>query len=171
MKRDRAKPLNIPATIGSANANGALATSAGDGAKALGFEKWLLRKLLNTAGNPPFSIRLWNGEKINPSGMEPKAQVTIADRNALLKLCLNPDLQLGELYTEGRIGIDGDLEIFIESLSQALPEYEQRGRWSRLLAQLYLLKRNTQNRAKDNIYHHYDLGHEFYQLWLDQQMV
>ena len=171
MKRDRAKPLNIPATAGSASTDGALTASSRDAVKTLGFEKWLLRKLLKTAGNPPISMRLWNGEKINPSGMEPKAQVTIADRNALLKLCVNPDLQLGELYTEGRIGIDGDLEIFLESLSRALPEYEQRGLWSKLLARLYLLKRNTQHRAKDNIYHHYDLGNDFYKLWLDQQML
>jgi cyclopropane-fatty-acyl-phospholipid synthase len=30
---------------------------------------------------------------------------------------------------------------------------------------------NTPTRARDNIHHHYDLGNDFYRLWLDERMV
>lgn len=174
MKRDRAQPLSIPATTGADTSIDAInaQTAPKNGAKTLSFEKWLLRKLLNTAGNPPISVVLWDGEQILPAnGATPQARITIKDRAALLKLCLNPDLQLAELYTEGRILIDGDLEQFVLILNNSIPDLRERGIWTKLLAQLYLFKRNTMSRAKDNIYHHYDLGNEFYQLWLDQNML
>lgn len=170
MKRHRAQPLNISATANSANANGTLGTTASSG-KASGFEHWLVRKLLDTAGNPPINIALWDGEIINTSGKPPNARIGLKDRWALFKLCLNPDLQLGELYTEGRLTVEGELETFMHTLNQSLPSYEQRSRWAKWLAGIYLFKRNTQHRAKDNIYHHYDLGNDFYQLWLDQNML
>jgi cyclopropane-fatty-acyl-phospholipid synthase len=75
------------------------------------------------------------------------------------------------LYTEGRLVIDGDLETFTETVCAAWAEYNQRGFWARLLSHLYLLKRNTVTRARDNIAHHYDLGNEFYKLWLDERML
>ncbi|MEJ2131669.1 MAG: cyclopropane-fatty-acyl-phospholipid synthase, partial [Gammaproteobacteria bacterium] len=31
--------------------------------------------------------------------------------------------------------------------------------------------RNSLKRARDNIHHHYDLGNDFYELWLDRQLV
>ena len=30
---------------------------------------------------------------------------------------------------------------------------------------------NTPARSRDNVYHHYDLGNEFYRLWLDQELA
>lgn len=176
MKRDRAQPLSIPSTNGAEasietmNSETAAKTSVSN--RALSMEKWLLRKLLNNAGNPPFALELWDGEQILPANsIEPQARVVIKDRAALFKLFLNPDLQLPELYTEGRVLIDADLEKFMLLLDQSLPDHHERSLWAKLLAKLYLLKRNTMSRAKDNIYHHYDLGNEFYQLWLDQNML
>jgi cyclopropane-fatty-acyl-phospholipid synthase len=167
MRRDPAQPLRIPGTAG-ARTDAALTVAAG---KSLGFEKWLLRTLLHSAGNPPLAVALWDGQEVNTSGAAPKARMMIADRAALFKLCLNPDLQFGELYTEGRLHIEGDLETFALTLNGSVPDLHQRSLWTRILAKLYLIKRNTLTRAKDNIHHHYDLGNEFYQLWLDDQMV
>jgi cyclopropane-fatty-acyl-phospholipid synthase len=166
MKRDRAQPLSIPAIDGTD-------TSINERqVKTLGFEKWLLRKLLERAGNPPVAIELWNGQEVLPATGKPtKARLIIKDRQALLKICINPDLHVGELYMEGRLVVDADLEEFIETISAALPNYNQRGAWDKLLSRLYLVKRNTMARAKDNIYHHYDLGNEFYKLWLDERML
>jgi cyclopropane-fatty-acyl-phospholipid synthase len=176
MRRDRSQPLSIPATAATdasfRTTNIKASNQSGSDTKTLGFDTWLLRKMLSSAGNPAIAISLWDGRQIlSAGGATPKIRLTIKDRGALMKLCLNPDLQLGELYTEGRLLIDGDLEVFLDTISRSLPQYNQRGWWSRLLAQFYLLKRNTLSRAKDNIYHHYDLGNEFYRLWLDREMV
>ena len=150
----------------------AATASAAPAGKTLSAEKWLAKKLLTTACNPPISVVLWNGDEIRPERGVPSYRLRVRDRGALLKLCVNPDLQFGELYTENRLQVEGgELENFLVDLNAALPDYGKRGLWAKFLAQLYLLKRNSLTRAKDNIHHHYDLGNDFYRLWLDQRML
>lgn len=44
--------------------------------------------------------------------------------------------------------------------------------WGELLYRLrHLLRRNTRGNAKKNIHAHYDLGNQFYRLWLDDSMT
>lgn len=170
MRRDQSQPLQLPTTTHS-NAWTTVPGETPHKYKTLAAEKWLTKNLLSLAGNPPISITLWNGDEIHPADTTPLHRIRIADRAALLKLCANPDLQLGELYTEGRVQIDADLEGFSVTLNNALAQAGRRGRWAKLVSQFYLLKRNSLSRAKDNIHHHYDLGNPFYSLWLDQQML
>ena len=42
---------------------------------------------------------------------------------------------------------------------------------TRMFMKLRRPRPTTQQASKDNIYHHYDLGNDFYQLWLDEQMA
>lgn len=167
MKRDRGQPLRIPATAGT-DFNTQDANNLPN--RALAFERWLAKSLLRAAGDPAISIVLWNGDEINTANTA-YYRMHILDRSALISLCINPDLQFGELFTEGRIQIEGDLEDFLVALNRGLIRAGSRSKWSSILSKLYLLKRNTIDRAKDNIYHHYDLGNDFYKIWLDEQMV
>ncbi len=139
--------------------------------KVYGFDKWLVTRLLQTGGNPPICFVLWDGQEVFNVTSKPSKRMFLRDRGALLKLIANPDLQFGELYSVGRLDVEGDLTEFMEIVQHAVPAYEQRSLWTNLLARLYLVKRNTLSRAKDNIYHHYDIGNDFYKLWLDEQMV
>lgn len=169
MKRDRAQPLSLPAGGGDASEDSQPQTSSRAGAGAIAV--WLLRRALTAAGDPPVSIVLWDGREITNGQQTPVARVRIADTRALLRLLLNPDLEFGELYTEGRLRVDGDLVRLMEIVNGNLPDYGERGWLPWLLSQLYLVKRNSLQRARDNIHHHYDLGNEFYRLWLDKCMV
>lgn len=167
MKHQSAQPLGLPP---GASRTAARTDTTPANAKTSPLDLWLVRRLLKTAGNPPINIALWDGSEIRSHSQKARARMIIGDRPALYKLISNPDLQLGELYTTGRIQIDGNITVFLETIARYLPDFEKR-RWSKLLSKLYLLRRNTLNRAKDNIYHHYDIGNEFYQLWLDERML
>jgi cyclopropane-fatty-acyl-phospholipid synthase len=133
--------------------------------------QWLIKQLLKMAGNPPVSVVLWDGREINPTQSPLAGRLHIRDRGTLLKLVVHPDLQFGELYSTGRLEVEGDLVELLEAISASLPRFGQRNWWYKLLARLYLLHRNTLSRARNNIYHHYDIGNAFYRLWLDERMV
>jgi hypothetical protein len=60
MKREQAQPLSIPALTHSDT------SSHEQEIKTLGFEQWLLHKLLERTGNPPVTIVLWNGRQVHP---------------------------------------------------------------------------------------------------------
>lgn len=172
MKRQKSELLSIPAVP---KTGGDLKAKESTGpimeGKLQGIQRWLLDLLLKAAGNPPVNFVLWDGREMSASSAAPVARLTIGDRGALLRLVSNPDLQFGELYSAGRLQVEGDLIELMEVLNRSLPDYTQRDLWSRLLARLYLLRRNTLSRAKDNIHHHYDIGNAFYQLWLDKRML
>ena len=131
----------------------------------------MLKRFMYHAGTPPITILLWDGTEVGAAAGPEALRVRLTDRMALYKLIFNPDLQFGELYVANRLQIEGDLYKMLRVLCDALPDFSQRGRLHRALAYLYLLKRNSLDRAKDNIHHHYDIGNAFYRLWLDEQLV
>ena len=120
----------------------------------------------------PFRVMLWNGEEFATAPGDPIASVHFRDRAAFLRLLVMPDLGFGDAYSEGRIEVDGDLIGFLERVYRARPapasvEFLRRclaGWWVRPSA-------NSPNGSRRNIHHHYDLGNEFYRLWLDEQLV
>jgi cyclopropane-fatty-acyl-phospholipid synthase len=93
--------------------------------------------------------------------------IRLQDTKALLALWLNPEMAFGDLYSEGRLEVEGDLVRLMEAL-YAVPER----RMARLISRaLGWLQRNTQSGARRHIHHHYDISADFYRLWLDPQMV
>jgi len=89
----------------------------------------------------------------------------------LLKLIANPELGFGEMYTAERIEVQGNLVDCLEAIYRALPRTDHGQIGKKLLAPFNGSLRNTLPRARRNIHHHYDIGNEFYKLWLDRDMV
>ncbi len=111
---------------------------------------------------------LWNGVEV-VSGPSPVARVEIRDPQVLVHLVLRPDPGLARAYEEGRLGVEGDLLRLIEALFRA----EGPGpSWPQTLRRLADRRpRSSRRRARRNVHHHYDLGNDFYRLWLGQRMV
>jgi cyclopropane-fatty-acyl-phospholipid synthase len=134
-------------------------------------DRWLVRNLLEFAGNPPVSVRLWDGTEESGSAAEPVARVAIRDRRALGRMLWTPDLGFGDAYSEGSIEVEGDLVEFLEAVYRAMLAASP-STWRRaLLGWVNRPRSNAPSTARANIRHHYDLGNDFYRLWLDQEMV
>ncbi len=133
-------------------------------------DRWIAEKMLEVVGNPPIELRLWDGKPIISPVENPVATLQYNNRGAMLKTIINPELYFGDLYSSGQASFTGDLVRFSEIIYSNL-EQSGRGGWLRHLI-LWLGHRriaNSRDKAKDNIYHHYDIGNEFYRLWLDTQ--
>jgi len=129
-------------------------------------------KLLKMFGSPPVEFALWNGETILPEGGKSVARVIVRDPGVLLGLLRNPGLRFGDGYSEGRIEIEGDLVRFMEEVYRGSARAEKRNSLLGLLAQLLNRPRvNSLAGSRDNIHHHYDIGNDFYSLWLGRTMA
>jgi cyclopropane-fatty-acyl-phospholipid synthase len=136
-------------------------------------EKWLLTRLLDLLGRPPVAIELWDGQCVMPSGhlCQPDMRVRLHDRRALYRLLYKPTRTFGELYAAGRLSVQGDLVVILERLYAAMAAVERKTSAGRRLARRLVAKRaqaNTLEGSRRNIHTHYDLGNEFYELWLDR---
>jgi len=135
-----------------------------------GLERWLARRILETRGDPRLRIVLWNGEEVRCSDVPPIGRVVFRERRLMLDLALHPDLGLAEAYQDGRLEIEGDLttvlKLFLARPQPRTPAKVLRDEWE-------LLRRRSRSlgKSKANVHHHYDLGNDFYSLWLDQQMA
>jgi cyclopropane-fatty-acyl-phospholipid synthase len=139
--------------------------------ESLTVECWMLRRLLGFMGHPPVAMETWDGKRVLPTAGRPIATIRIASRSALYRLLRNPNLQFGDLYSEGLIEIDGDLVPLLECLYRHMrPILPENARINALRRLVQRRPSNTLRGSKDNIHHHYDLGNDFYRLWLDDYM-
>ncbi len=142
-----------------------------DSKRSSALDQSTLRRMLSSLGDPPIQLELWDGAKVAPEQVPVQAGLLIHDRGALLKLAAHPEFQFGEMYSSGRIEVVGDLLRFLELVYQSLKRCSASGIPNRIANRIYRSRRNTVSRARDNIHHHYDIGNDFYRLWLDRQMV
>jgi cyclopropane-fatty-acyl-phospholipid synthase len=107
-------------------------------------------------------------------GTGPFVSVTIADKATARRLLLDPELALGETYTDGRLTIDGDdLQGFLEIVMRNAGRVRDISRLQRLTGRLRRLRRardqdNRQPLSRRNVAHHYDLTPAIYDLFLDE---
>ncbi len=106
---------------------------------------------------------------------ERRAEIRIHDAAAAVRLLLRGETGAGEAYMDG-LWSSPDLEALIElaALNRSAMGLG-RGWWRRLLQVSRTLahraRRNTRDQARRNISAHYDLGNDFYRLFLDETMT
>jgi len=134
------------------------------GPRQLGFG-WLARRLARQLGPLPIRIALWDGTELALDDGPWKARLVFHDRRALVETLLSPERRVGEAYRAGRLEVEGDLPWLLAEAYRARTSRIGGGLWSRW-AHL-----NTRRASRANVHRHYDLGNEFYRLWLDEQLL
>lgn len=99
-------------------------------------------------------------------------KVTLTDPELLRKLLVNPELHVGEAYTDGTLVIEDDdlygfLRLAITNIARGhLSPVQRLTSWLRVALRT-VRQYNPVGRAKANVAHHYDLSEELYALFLD----
>ncbi|MDE2306017.1 MAG: class I SAM-dependent methyltransferase [Gammaproteobacteria bacterium] len=135
-------------------------------------EARLLRRLLGALGEPPVEFVIdWTGERV-ASGGASVAAVHLRDRATLLGLLADPQVRFGDAYSAGRIEVAGDLiELMNVVYRSAMDRGAEGSIAERVAGWLHRPRRNTLSGSRDNIHRHYDLGNDFYSLWLGETMA
>lgn len=114
----------------------------------------------------PISVKLWNGRTFGLA--DAAVDLTIHSPAALLALA-NPSLgKLARAYVEGQIDLEGSAKetIRIGEKLVAMDHTVYRPR-----SNFWRWWRHTRPADRRSIQHHYDVGNEFYGLWLDRNRV
>jgi cyclopropane-fatty-acyl-phospholipid synthase len=127
-------------------------------------DRWALARIQGGIASAPIRFVLWDGFELSPACGAPIATIRINTRSALLAWLWDPDLNFGEGYMGGAIEVRGDLVALLESVYRSLEGARPR-LWRRWQVA------NDTRTSKANVHHHYDLGNDFYRLWLDREMV
>ncbi len=113
----------------------------------------------------PFRVKMEDKEYMIGEG-EPAFTVRFHKPIPIRELTASTSLALGEAYMDGSLEIEGDLY-------QALDHFlGQMGKFStdkKLLKKLIFTSSAKKNQQKE-VQSHYDIGNDFYKLWLDETM-
>jgi cyclopropane-fatty-acyl-phospholipid synthase len=163
---------NSPAASGAATPTAA-AQPQRERSEGRALDRRLLAQLHAHLGSPPLALALGNGARAGVPAESALASVTFANRATLLSVMANPAMRFGDAYSDGRISVEGDLVGLLESVYRAGRARDPRD--SLVRRAIGAMRRrphlNTLSGSRDNIHHHYDIGNEFYALWLGSTMA
>jgi cyclopropane-fatty-acyl-phospholipid synthase len=158
--------------------------------RAIEIGRQVAAEIFGPAKQRPFAIRYWDGS-VEPGepGTAPSFTLVIKHPSALRAMLLPPSqLAFGEAFLRDDIDFEGDLEAAARMALVVAERLTSPRRLVRLVGLLLRLpsgrrgviqpggllpwaRRHTRRRDAEAIRHHYDVGNEFFQLWLDSQMV
>lgn len=139
--------------------------------RVYGIDRWLAHTFLRAIGDPALRVTLWDGKKIEEPATPSVVGMVIQDRITLWRLLTNPLLYFGDDYSAGRIEIEGGLVPFLETIYQTMAQLPKFQKTSDPIAYRRNQPRlNSLSGSRRNIHYHYDIGNDFYQLWLDADM-
>lgn len=158
---------------------------------ALQAARALLDELFGPVGQRSFAVRFWDGTTDMPP-RPPRFTLVLRRPGALRRMFWPPtDLALGEAYLRDDFDIEGDA-IAAAELHGGLQRLRSARGMARLLARIRALpdddqpvgavpsrrfdlpalgRRHSKRRDARAVRYHYDVGNEFFGLWLDRRMV
>jgi cyclopropane-fatty-acyl-phospholipid synthase len=106
---------------------------------------------------------------------ERRAEIHVHDEAAAVRILLHGETGAGEAYMDG-MWSSPDLEALIELAALNRSALSLTSGWWRLPLEVprrlaHRARRNTRSKARENISAHYDLGNDFYRLFLDESMT
>jgi len=131
------------------------------------FQKRIFDKSLLRLERGGVRINYWDGtNKFYGPDKSSKIEVTLKTPKVLTKMARNVSLAFGEAYMDGELEINQPIELMkLAYLNEDILN---------ISASSNKFKRHTKNiksHQKKLIEYHYDLGNDFYQLWLDKETL
>ncbi len=182
---DRTPSLNRRGPAGSSSAS----PSAADDGVAIA--RQIIAELFGPPQGRAFSVEFWNGIVDRPARQTPRFTFVLRSAEGLRRMLLPPsELAFAEAYIRGDIDVAGDLEAAATVSLHAVAERWSPGRFARLirLARRLPARRSSEphrrrpalrllgpthslERDTAAVRFHYDIGNDFYRLWLDRRLV
>ena len=142
------------------------------------YNKFLINKTLKLLEHIEYGslkLELADGKVYNFLGKNKglDAHIALKTDSVIKTMLFDGDIGFAKTYKDGLWQSD-NVAIFLHwalSNESVLKQFIFGNKLSQFVSKLaYLFRLNTVAQAKDNIHAHYDLGNEFYSLWLDKSM-
>lgn len=131
-------------------------------------EKTLVDKLLKKIKVGGVTVTYWDGDTRTYGALKkPRLHVAVKDAKVVRAMMKNPSLAIGEAYMDGRLTVRGPLEQLALLGFQNQDVFDLKG----LGLKFKGFHRNFKKDQAKLIHGHYDLGNDFYEMWLDPETL
>ncbi len=130
----------------------------------------VLERMFRATHTGGFEVVWEDGKRSQYGPDQPEFVIHFKSRDVARRIIMNPSIGFGECYSNGKIEVEGDLHdvmVLVSHNAAALPG--TRDSWfGRSIRSLF--SGSSKARSRKDIAHHYDIGNDFYKLWLDDTM-
>lgn len=133
-----------------------------------GIDKLFYKTLFRNLFASPCKVRFWDGEEITCGDGEGKFKIVLNEPIPKANILSNPSIAFGEAYMHKKIEIEGSVQTVIESIYQNRNSFlNDPDNYKNLIR----IVKNNIPKSKEHVSFHYDIGNDFYELWLDRTMT
>lgn len=130
-------------------------------------EKTFYKTLLSRSFNIPVKIVFWDGSSVVYGNGAPQATITFKEKIPVRDITKNASIALGEAYMDKKIEIDGSIQKVITAAYESSHSFMRSSKFRRFLPK----QGHDEQESASDVQSHYDVGNDFYKLWLDDTMT
>ncbi|HEO8247311.1 TPA: class I SAM-dependent methyltransferase [Streptococcus agalactiae] len=127
----------------------------------------IIKQLIKSTFDITLQVTYPNGNIETYNGNNPHVKLKLNKNFSVSELSKDPSIVLGEAVMDGYIEIDGSIQELILSAYRCGDSFLRNSKFSKLIPKQFHDKKHS----KSDIQKHYDIGNDFYKLWLDDTMT
>jgi cyclopropane-fatty-acyl-phospholipid synthase len=133
--------------------------------------KQALHRLFEKVRGGSFAVEYKNGETQYYGEDEPQFKIRFNDENIIDLVSGDMSMSFGNAYMDGRVDVEGDLaDLMSLAIRNGLMSVIHGSSGVKVVSRAFSKLRSLKHEKK-NIAHHYDLGNDFFKLWLDESLT
>ncbi|QNQ83849.1 class I SAM-dependent methyltransferase [Lactobacillus sp. PV037] len=130
-------------------------------------EKTFYKMMLSHSFNFPVKVTYWDGKSDVYGDGTPEIEITFNKKVPIKDITANASLALGEAYMNKDIEINGSIQQLIEGAYESADSFLRNSKFRKFLPK----QKHTEKQSQEDVQHHYDIGNDFYKLWLDPTLT
>lgn len=129
-------------------------------------DKIFIKSFLHTFKDESFCVKFWDGDEVKVGENEPLFKIILKKPIPKKDILASTTLAFGEAYMNGDLEVEGD---FLLMLNTVLKYKEKFTTDFKGLPKIFSNLTSTK-KQKEEVTYHYDIGNDFYKLWLDDTL-
>lgn len=130
-------------------------------------DNMIFKQLMKRSFTIPVEVTYPNGKTEKYGNGAPQVKIKVNEKIPVKDLLRNASITLGEAYMDKKIEVSGSLQVLINSAYESANSFLNNNKFKRFLPK----QSHTEESSKNDVQSHYDLGNDFYKLWLDKTMT
>lgn len=115
----------------------------------------------------PVKVTYWDGKREVYGNGNPNIEIIFNDKIPISDITRNASLALGEAYMDKKIEIKGSLQQLIFGAYESANSFLRSSKFRKFMPQ----QKHTEQQSEKDVQSHYDIGNDFYELWLDPTLT
>lgn len=130
-------------------------------------DNMIFKQLMKHSFTIPVEVTYPNGKTEKYGNGAPQVKIKVNGKIPVKDLLRNASITLGEAYMDKKIEVSGSLQVLINSAYESANSFLNNNKFKRFLPK----QSHSEESSKNDVQSHYDLGNDFYKLWLDKTMT